>query len=124
MTMVICLECHRMLRTVVNQIAYGNDRAMLECRPCGKRYRMVLEEVSGAEVDGWSMEERRERMSNQKGLGTAYALGAYEAVQYIKDIAEKVDNTDGLKALIRDEYNLARSKLYDSIMKNEKEAEK
>ena len=82
---------------------------------------MILEEVSDAEVDGWLMEERGERMSNRKGLGTAYALGAYEAVQYIRDIAEKVDNTDGLKALIRDEYNLARSKLYDSIMKDEEE---
>ena len=60
-------------------------------------------------------------MNDRKSLDTAYALGAYEAVQYIRDIAEKVDNTDGLKALIRDEYNLARSKLHDSIMKDDGE---
>ena len=59
MTMVICPECHRLLCTVVNQIAYGNDRAILECRPCGKKYRMSLEDVSDAKVvDGWMMDRR------------------------------------------------------------------
>ena len=46
-----------MLRTVVNQIAYGNDHAILECKPCGKIYKMTLEEVSGTEIDGWIIKE-------------------------------------------------------------------
>lgn len=45
-----------------------------------------------------------------------YALGAYEELQYIRDIAEKVDNLEGLKQLIRDEYNLVRENLHKSIM--------
>ena len=60
-------------------------------------------------------------MIDRKDLDAAYALGAYEAVQYIKDIAEKLDSTDGLKALIRDEYKLTRSRLHDSIIKEGEE---
>ena len=52
MTLVMCPECHRLLCTVVNQVAYGNDQAILECKPCMKKYRMTLEEVVDDEVDG------------------------------------------------------------------------
>ena len=60
MTMVICPKCQRTLRTVVNQIAYGNNHAILECKPCRKMYKMTLEEVSGTEIDGWIINEVKE----------------------------------------------------------------
>ena len=46
----------------------------------------------------------------------AYALGAFETVQYIYDLSRKIENPEGLKRLIEDEYDLARTRLHDAIM--------
>ena len=49
----------------------------------------------------------------------AYALGAYEVVLYMYHLAEEVDDADGLKQMIRDEYKNAKSKLHKAIMEGE-----
>lgn len=49
-------------------------------------------------------------------MNAVYALGAYEELQYIRDVAEKIDNLEGLKILILNEYDLVRENLHKSIM--------
>ena len=59
---IICPSCNRSLRTIVNQIGYGDDhRAMLKCKQCGKIFRMTLEDVTSCDVvDGWIIKEEEE----------------------------------------------------------------
>lgn len=45
----------------------------------------------------------------------AYALGAFETVQYMYDIMVSAEDPD-LKRLIRDEYTRTRECLHDAIM--------
>lgn len=58
-------------------------------------------------------------MKEQKRLDAAYALGAYEIMRYVYEFSEKISESDALKRMIRNEYELTRSKLYDSIMEDE-----
>ena len=49
------------------------------------------------------------------GQERAYALGAFETVQYMYDIMVSAEDPD-LKRLIRDEYMRTRERLHDAIM--------
>ena len=62
-------------------------------------------------------------MTDRKDLEVSYALGAYEIMRYLWNIAEDVDNVHWLKALIHDELVRSKSKLHDIIMKDEEEKE-
>lgn len=68
----------------------------------------------------WRMQNRfsdiKDKSYCDQEKQTAYALGAYEIVRYMYRLAEKVDNADGLKQMIRDEYKNAKSKLHKAIM--------
>lgn len=57
-------------------------------------------------------------MNEQRNLELSYALGAYETVRSIRDIAEKLNDVDSLKGLIRNEYNLRWKNLHSDIMKD------
>ena len=46
----------------------------------------------------------------------AYALGTFEAVQYMYDIMTKVGDNADLRRLIGDEYRRTRQCLHDAIM--------
>ena len=46
----------------------------------------------------------------------AYALGAFETVQYMYDIMTKAGDDADLKRLIRDEYHRTRQNLHEAIM--------
>ncbi len=50
------------------------------------------------------------------GQERAYALGAFEAVQYMYDIMTRAGDDVDLKRLIRDEYRRTRERLHDAIM--------
>jgi len=50
------------------------------------------------------------------GQERAYALGAFETVQYMYDIMTKAGDDADLKRLIRDEYWRTRERLHDAVM--------
>lgn len=56
MTWVLCPKCGRLLATVSMQTEDDRHHAVLVCRPCGKTYRMTLEENERI------LDERRERI--------------------------------------------------------------
>jgi hypothetical protein len=50
------------------------------------------------------------------GQERAYALGAFETVQYMYDIMTRAGDDADLKRLIRDEYMRTRERLHDAVM--------
>lgn len=50
------------------------------------------------------------------GQERAYALGAFETVQYMYDIMTRAGDDADLKRLIRDEYGRTRERLHDAVM--------
>lgn len=57
-------------------------------------------------------------MSDRSAMNVAYALGAYEAVRYIKEVSEILE-IDDVKKLLGNEYKRVKVDLYRSIMKDE-----
>ena len=46
----------------------------------------------------------------------AYALGAFEVMQYLYDISNRIKDPEDLRRVIADEYQRSRGSLHDAVM--------